>query len=49
MTCSALIRADTDFFEKIVDLAFHGTNFDLRIDEASGANDLFHEGAARAR
>src|SRR5438552_10586733 len=42
-------RAFPNCFEDIVNLAFDGTNFDLRVDEARGANDLFDEGAAGAR
>src|SRR5262249_12363135 len=42
-----LFSANANFFEQIVDLSFDGANFDLRIDEARGANNLFDKAAAR--
>jgi hypothetical protein len=31
--------------QQVVDLALHGTHFDLRIDQPGGADDLLHHHA----
>ena len=43
----ALPLADADLVEQIVDLAAHGPNLDLRIDQARRPNDLFDDDAFR--
>ncbi len=39
------LGAVADFGEQVVDLAFDGADFDLRVDEAGGADDLFDDDA----
>src|SRR6266478_2174192 len=43
------LRAKANFLEEIVNLALHGADFHLRIDEASGANDLLDKDATGLR
>ena len=43
------LSANADFFEQIVHLSFDRADFDLRVDEAGWADDLFDERAAGTR
>ena len=39
----AALRAATDPFEEVVDLALGGSDFDVRVDDAGGPDELLHD------
>ena len=43
----AALGHDANLVQQIIDLHFHGPNFDGRVDQPGGADHLFHENAAR--